>query len=76
MLAAKIALHHPLVLGDDVEDLVELLLGQVLGPHVGVEAGLLDDLVGPVRADAVDVAEGVRDFFLRGDFYTEEARHE
>ena len=29
-LAAEVALEHPLVLGDEVEDLVELLFGEVL----------------------------------------------
>ena len=73
--AAEIALEHPLVLGDDVEDLVELLLREVLRPHVGIEAGLFDEEVGPRGTDAVDVTEGVRDFLFRGDFYAEETRH-
>ncbi len=74
-VAAQIAFDHPLVLGDDVEDLVELFLSQILGAHVGVEPSLLDDLVGARGADAVDVTEGERDFLLRGDFYTEETWH-
>jgi len=74
-VAAQVALDHPFVLGDHVEDLVELLLGEVLRPHVGLEARLLHDLVGARGADAVNIAEGVRDFLFRGDFYTKETRH-
>jgi hypothetical protein len=73
--AAEVTLHHPLVLGDDVEDFVELLLGKILGAHVSVETGLGDDLVGALRADAVDVTEGVRDFLFRGNFNTKETWH-
>ena len=74
-LAAEVALDHPFVLRDDVEDLVELLLSEVLGPHGGIEAGLLDDSGRHGRPDAVDVAERVRDLLLRWNFYTEEAWH-
>ena len=74
-LAAEVTLEHPLVLGDEVEDLVELLFGEVLRPHVGIQSGLFDEEIGPRGTDAVDVTEGVRDFLFRGDFYTEETWH-
>ena len=74
-LATKITLQHPLVLGDDLEDFVQLLLREVLRAHVRVQAGLLDQEVGARGPNAVDITEGVRDFFLRGDFNTEETWH-
>ena len=74
-LAAKVTLKHPFVLGDDVEDFVQLLLGEVLRPHVGIQATLLDEQIGTGGTDAVDVTEGIRDFLFRGDFYTEETWH-
>lgn len=73
--APEITFKHPFVLGDDVENLVELLFGQVLSAHVGIEPRFFDEGIRPRGADAVDVTEGVRDFLFRGDFYTEETRH-
>ena len=73
--AAKVTLKHPLVLGDDVENFIQLLFGEILSAHVGVEPRFFDESIRPRGADAVDVTEGVRDFLFRGDFYTEETRH-
>ena len=75
-VAAEVALEHPLVVGDEVQDLVQLLLGQVLRPHVGVQARFLNELIGPRGPDPVDVTQGVRDFLLRGNFNAEETRHD
>ena len=74
-LTAKVTLQHPFVLGDQVEDLVQLLFGQILSTHVRIEARFLHEQVGPGGPDAVDVTEGVRDFLLRGNFDAEETRH-
>jgi hypothetical protein len=74
-VTAEIALHHPLVVGDDVENLVELLLGQVRGAHVGIETGGRDDEVGPRGANAVDIPEGESDLLFGGEFNAEETRH-
>lgn len=72
---AEIALNHPLVLGDDVEDLVELFFRQRVSALVRIDTGFFDDLVRALRADAVNITEGDRDFLFRGDFYTEETWH-
>lgn len=74
-LTTKVTLDDPLVLSDDVKDLVELLLGQILSAHIRIKADLSDNLIGTARADAVNITEGERDFLLRGDFYTEETWH-
>ena len=73
--ATQVTFEHPFVLGDDVEDLVQLFLSEVLRPHVGIQSSLFDEEIGPRGTDAVDVTEGVRDFLFRGDFYTEETWH-
>jgi hypothetical protein len=64
-----------LVVGDDVEDLVELLLGEVRGAHVGIKAGGGDDEIGPGRANTVDIPEGISDLLFGGEFNAEETRH-
>jgi hypothetical protein len=74
-VTAEITLHHPLVVGDDVQDLVQLLFGQVRGAHVGIEAGGGDDEIGPGRANAVNVPEGVSDLLFGGKFNAEETWH-
>src|SRR5690606_41870066 len=74
-LTSKVAFERPLVLGDDLEDPVELLFAQVLRTGGRLDAGFLNDLVGPLRADAVDVAKRVRDLLLRGDINAEETWH-
>ena len=71
-VAAEVTLDHPLVIGDDVEDLVQLLLGEVRGAHVGIEAGGRDDEVGPGRTNTVDIPEGISDFLFGGEFNAEE----
>jgi len=73
--ATEVTLKHPLVLGDDVKDFIELLFREILSPHVGIQAALFDKQIGARGADAVDVTEGIRDFLFRGDFYTEETWH-
>src|SRR6478736_8913573 len=74
-LTTKITLHHPLVVGDDVENLVQLLLGKIRGAHVGIETGGLDDEIGPRGANTVDIPEGVSDLLFGGKFDAEETRH-
>ena len=73
--AAEVTLEHPFVLGDDMENLVELLFRQVLRPHIRIEASFLDQQIGPRGTDAVDVTEGKRDFLLRRNIDAEETRH-
>ena len=74
-ITAKVTFEYPFVLGDDLQDFVELLFSEILSAHVGVEPGFLDERIRPRGADAVDITQGERDFLFRGDFYTEETRH-
>jgi hypothetical protein len=75
-LAAEVAFENPLMLGDKMEDLVELLFRKILRPHVRVQARFFNKQVSTGRTDAVDITEGIRDFFLRGDVDAEETRHD
>src|SRR6478736_1166576 len=74
-LTAEITLHHPLVVGDDMENLVQLLFGQIRSAHVGIETGGLDDEIGPRGTNTVDIPEGVSDLLFGGKFDAEETRH-
>src|SRR5690606_10982639 len=73
-ITAQIAFHHPLVVGDDMENLVQLLFGQIRGAHVGIKTSGGNDEVSPCRANAVDVSEGVSDLLFGGKFNAEETR--
>jgi hypothetical protein len=71
----EVALDHPFVLRDNVENLIELLLRKGFSAGIRMDAGFGDHLISTDRTDAVDVTEGIRDFLLRGNFYTEETWH-
>ena len=58
-----------------MENLVELLLGEIRGAHVRVKCGLLDDEVGTGRAEAVDVTKRDGDLLLRWDVDTKQTWH-
>src|SRR6478736_6207345 len=74
-LTTEITLHHPLVVGDDMENLVQLLFGQIRSAHVGIETGGLDDEIGPRGTNTVDIPERVSDLLFGGKFDAEETRH-
>ena len=75
VVTPQITLNHPLVISDHMQDFVELLFGEILGAGIGVEPDLLDNQIGPLRSDAVDVTERERDFLFRGYFDAEETWH-
>jgi hypothetical protein len=74
-IAAQIALHHPFIISDNMEDFIQLLLGKIRGAHVGIKAGGLNDEIGPSGTNAIDIAEGKADFLFGGEFDAEETRH-
>ena len=74
-VAAEVAFALIAHADDVLDDLVELLLGEVLRPHGGIEAEGLADLGGPAGADTVDVAEGDLYFLVVGNVYAEDSRH-
>ena len=56
--AAKITLDGELAGGDGVDELVELLRGEILGPDIGIDVGLIEDLFGGAGSDPVNVRKG------------------
>lgn len=74
-IAPEIALNDPLVIGDDMENLIELLLSEIRSAHVGIKTSSGDDEIGPGGANAIDIPEGVSDLLFGGNFYAEETRH-
>ena len=74
-VTTEVAFHDPLAIRDDVENLIELLLGEIRGAHVGVKGGVLDDEIGPGRADAVDVAKRYGDLLFRWNVDTKQTWH-
>src|SRR5690606_20175369 len=64
-LAAQVALDLPLL--DRLAQLDDLLLGQILDLHVGVDPGLAEDLPGSGATDPEDVGERDFDPFPVGD---------
>ena len=67
-LPAQITLDGELAGSDGVDELVELLRGQVLRPGIGVDVGLIEDLFGGAGTDPVDVRKGGFDSLIPGDF--------
>ena len=74
-LAAQIAFNRELARGDGVDDLVELLGGQILGADVRIDIGLLEDAERGARANAVDVGTRRGNALVARDFNAEESGH-
>jgi len=73
--AAKVTLDRVLVLRDDLNDPVDLLIGQRLGAEIRADFGLLKDELGPGGTNAVNVREGGFNPLVTGNIDTEKARH-
>src|SRR5882724_10213779 len=74
-LAAEIAFDDILAILNRMNDLRELLLGQILGADRGVNAGLFQNDFRIAGADAVNVAQSDVDALVRGNFYSDDAGH-
>jgi hypothetical protein len=72
-LAAQVAFDHVFVLGDDLDDPVELLVAQALGADIGADLGLFQDQLRPGRANAVNVGESGFNPFVTGNVDTKKA---
>ena len=74
-LSAQIAFNDILAILNGVNDLRELLLGQILGANARINICLGQDDFCVAGADAVDVAECNVDPFARRDFHTNNSSH-
>ncbi len=56
--AAQIPLNHIFTLLDGMNDLGQLLFGEVFSPNLRIDGRLLDNGLGINRAETINVAEG------------------
>ena len=64
--AAEVAFDDVFVFLDDLDDAVELRVGQRLGADIGADFSLFQDVFGAGGPDAVDVGEGGFNPFVTG----------
>ena len=74
-LAAQIAFDDILAILNGVNNLRELLLGQILGPDARIDIRLSQDDFRVAGADAVNVPERNVDALVRRDFHTNNTSH-
>jgi len=74
-LAAQIAFDDILAVLDGMDNLRELLLGQIFGADTRVDVSLGKNDIGVTGADAIDVAQGDIDALVRWNFYSDDAGH-
>lgn len=67
-LAAEISLHHDLLSLDDLCDFHELILAELSGADIRIDAGVLQDAARQGAADAEHVCERSFNALLVGDF--------
>jgi len=73
--AAQVAFDHVLAFLDGMDDLRELLLGQISGADGRVNVRALEDFFRVDGANAVDVAQRDVDALVRRNFYSDDACH-
>jgi len=66
-LAAKIAFDDDAILADRADDRADLLGRKIFRANVRIDVGLLEDALGGLRADAVDVGQRRFDAFVAGN---------
>ncbi len=74
-LAAQIAFDDVFAVLNRVNNLRELLLGQILGADAGFDVCPGEDDFGIVRADAVNVTQSNINALVWGNFYTDDTSH-
>jgi len=74
-LTTQVTFDDVFAILDGVHNLRELLLGQILGANAGIDVGLGQDVARIARANAIDVAQGDVDAFVRRNFYSNDAGH-
>ena len=56
-VAAQITLDFDFIVRDRVNNLIQLLRGEILGPDVWIDIGLLEDVPRRVKTDSVDIRQ-------------------
>jgi len=73
--AAQIAFDSIFAFLNGMDNLGELLLGQVLGANIRIDVGASQDVFGIAGANAVNVAQSDFDALVGGDFDADDASH-
>lgn len=73
--ATEIPLDHDVEIVDRVNDRIELLGAEVLGPDIRVNLGRLKNPLGIAGSDSVDVWQRRFDAFIAGNFDSEKSGH-
>ena len=74
-LPAQVTFDHVFAVLDRMDDLGELLFGQVFGANIGIDLGVNQNDLGVAGTDAVDVSQGDLNPFVRWNFYSDDASH-
>ncbi len=74
-LAAQVAFDEK-ILVDHLADLQHFVVGELVDAPVFRDVDLLHELLGPVRADAVDILQRHDDALVRGDIYACNSCHD
>src|SRR6185295_15055676 len=70
-LAAQITFDYVFTILDRVDDLRELLFGQILRPNARIDLGLLEHDFGVARADAIDITQRDINPLIRRHFHSD-----
>ena len=65
-IAAQITFNHEAFFRDSRHHVIDLLLGHVVGPHIGIQFQSLDNCASASWTDPVDIPQGVFDFLFAG----------
>jgi hypothetical protein len=70
-VATPFALDFDFVGRDRLNDLIDLLRTQFIGPQIGIDVGLLQNLARGAEANPVNIGQGRLDAFVRWNFNSE-----
>ena len=73
--SAQITFDDVLAVLDGVNDLRELLLGQILGANAGIDIGLRQNIARIGRTDAIDIAQRDVDALVGRNFNADDTSH-
>jgi hypothetical protein len=70
-VTTQVALNFEFVIGDRVNDFVQLLRREIFSPDVWIDIRLLKDAFGSAKTDSVDIRQGYLDAFVGWNFNSE-----
>jgi hypothetical protein len=67
-IASQVTFDLHLIVRDRVDDLIQLLRGQIFRAQIGIDIGLLKNSFGSGKADSVDIRQGSFDALFCWNF--------